>query len=130
MTQNTARKTVLLVDDDPDILTQMSAALRTRYEVRTASSGKDCLAAVAASKPDCIVMDVMMGEMCEGLETAKLLKSAPATRTLPILMLTSVNQSYDYRAQVDASYFPHDTWLDKPVKGETLLREVTQLIGA
>lgn len=122
------KKTVLLVDDDADILTQMSAGLKGHYEVMTAMSGKECLEIVARNKPDGIVMDVMMTELCEGLETAKKIKESPATQSIPILMLTSVNESYDYRSQVDANYFPHDTWLDKPVKPERLLKELARLI--
>jgi len=44
-------------------------------------------------------------------------------------MLTSVNEYYDYRTQVDASYFPHNTWLDKPVKPDLVLKEVAALLG-
>jgi len=123
------QKTVLMVDDDADILRQMGAALEGKYRVLTASSGKECMERVKAALPDCIVMDVMMDEMADGLETAKKLKETRRTAAIPILMLTSVNDSYDYRSQVDASYFPHDTWLDKPVKGSRLLEEVEKLIG-
>ena len=124
-----SKKLVLAVDDDADILKQLETALSGTYKVVTASSGKECLERVKAARPDCIVMDVMMGELCEGLETAKTLKEAKDTAKIPILMLTSVNESYDYRSQVDASYFPHDTWLDKPIKAQKLLEEVGRLIG-
>ena len=123
------KKTVLVVDDDMDILKQIDAALRGTYTVVTASSGQECIQHVKKARPDCIVMDVMMHELCEGLETAKALKAAQDTAGIPIIMLTSVNESYDYRSQTDANYFPHDTWLDKPVKPQKLLAEVSRLIG-
>lgn len=124
------RKKVLVVDDDADIRQQMAAILQPHYLVETASSGKECLLSVAKEQPACIVMDVMMDDLCDGLETAKLLKEGEKTKGIPIIMLTSVNQSYDYRSQVDASFFPHDTWMDKPVKADKLLKEVAARVGA
>jgi len=124
------KKRVLVVDDDADIRKQMVAILQSHYQVETASSGKECLQSVAKAQPDCIVMDVMMDGLSDGLETAKVLKEAQKTKGIPIIMLTSVNESYDYRSQVDANFFPHDTWMDKPVKSERLLKEVALRIGS
>ena len=126
---NAKMKTVLVVDDDADLRQQMAAALNGRYEVVTAASGKECLQTVARRRPDCIVMDVMMDDLTDGLETARKLKEGRDTAAIPVLLLTGVNKSYDYRSQADASIFPHDKWLDKPVKAEQLLKEVAALIG-
>jgi putative two-component system response regulator len=129
MKESKQKKSVLVVDDDADIRTQINSILQARYTVSTAASGKECLQFLAAQRPDCIVMDVMMDDVADGLETAKQIKEAPATRDIPIILLTSVNQSYDYRSQADAGYYPHNTWIDKPVKAERLLQEVAALIG-
>ena len=118
------KKLVLVVDDDADLRKQMSMMLEKQYRVATAASGKECLESVAKERPDCIIMDVIMDDLTDGLETAKKIKEDKKTQDIPVLMLTSVNQSYDYRSQVDASYFPHDCWMDKPVKAEKLLKEV------
>lgn len=123
------RKLVLVVDDDADLRKQMGAILEKQYGVTLAASGKECLQSVARERPDCIVMDVIMDDLTDGLETARKLKEDARTKDIPILMLTSVNQSYDYRSQVDANFFPHDCWMDKPVKAERLLREVASRIG-
>ena len=123
------KKMVLVVDDDADIRKFMEVALQATYRVVSASSGKECLQAVAKEKPSCIVMDVMMDGLTDGLETAKKIKEDKNTKDIPVIMLTSVNESYDYRSQVDANYFPHDTWLDKPVKAARLLKEVAARIG-
>lgn len=122
------KKTVLVVDDDADLRKQMEIVLQAHYRVVTAASGAECLRSVEQELPACIVMDVMMDNLCDGLETAKKLKEGPKTSHIPIIMVTSVNESYDYRAQTDANYFPHDTWLDKPVKAEKLLQEVAARI--
>lgn len=129
MSAKATMKMVLVVDDDADLRQQMATALKGRYEVVTAASGKECLQAVARRRPDCIVMDVMMDDLTDGLETAKKLKGDKNTAAIPVILLTSVNKSYDYRSQADANLFPHDKWLDKPVKAEQLLREVAALAG-
>jgi CheY-like chemotaxis protein len=123
-----ARKKVLVVDDDPDFIAIASSALKKEYDIVTATSGEECRAAALKEKPDAIVLDVVMADLTDGLETAKALKEDPATKAIPIVMLTSVNQSYDYRSQVDDSYFPRDRWLDKPVKPEVLLKTVGEVL--
>ena len=128
MKKKAARKTVLVVDDDADLRQQMAGALEAKYRVLTAASGAGCLEVLAAEKPDCIVMDVMMDDVADGLETARTVRGTPATAGIPIILLTSVNKSYDYRAQAPMDYYPHDKWLDKPVKGADLLAEVSALV--
>jgi len=122
-------KRILLVDDDDDILSQLELVIGKEYEVATAMSGSECLAAVAAQKPDLIVLDVIMDNLGDGLETAKKLKESPETADIPVIMLTSVNESYDFRTQVDSGYYPNNRWLDKPVKPDTVLKEIKALIG-
>lgn len=123
------KKMVLVVDDDADMRVQVKTILQPHYRVVTAESGKECLQSVARARPDCVVMDVMMDGLADGLEAAKKIKESPETREIPIILLTSVNESYDYRSQVDAGYFPHNCWMDKPVKAERLLKEIAALVG-
>jgi len=122
------RKTVLLVDDDVDLLEQVRMVIGKEYAVDCAYNGKEALEKVAAKKYDCIVMDVMMETLSDGLDAAKKIKENEATRAIPVIMLTSVNETYDYRTQVDADYFPNDKWLDKPVDPKTLLVEIGKLV--
>jgi CheY-like chemotaxis protein len=124
-----SEKRVLLVDDDDDILSQLEMVIGKEYRVSTAMSGSECLAAVKAQKPDIVVLDVIMDNMGDGLETAKTLKESPETADIPVIMLTSVNESYDFRAQVGDDYYPKNKWLDKPVKPEAVLKEIKALIG-
>jgi len=108
---------------------QIKGILNANYNVTLATSGKECLKSVAEKKPDCIVMDVMMDDLSDGLEAAKTLKESNQTKDIPVILLTSVNKSYDYRSQADASYFPHDVWMDKPVNADRLLKELQRLAG-
>jgi CheY-like chemotaxis protein len=123
------KKLVLVVDDDADIREHVKLILDPTYKVVLATSGNECLKSVEKERPDCIVMDVMMEHDCDGLETAKKLKESKETSDIPVILLTSVNKSFDYRSQVDESYFPHDVWIDKPVKANKLLKEVAKLLA-
>jgi CheY-like chemotaxis protein len=122
------RKTVLLVDDDIDVIEQLKMAVEKEYNVITAGSGEETMEKLAETKPDCIVLDVMMSHLSDGLDITKKIKENNATKNIPIIMLTGVNQHYDYSTQIDKSYFPYDKWLNKPIKPEKLLEEIKNMI--
>jgi putative two-component system response regulator len=123
------RKNVLVIDDDPDILEQVNSILSPYYNVKTGCSGTECLDLAQASIPDAILLDVIMSHLGDGLDCLQKLKEEQATKHIPIIIMTSVNDVYDYRTQVEASFYAHDRWLDKPVKAEVLLQTVHDVLA-
>ena len=123
------KKTVLLVDDDEDLLEQVRMVVAREYNVDLARSGAEALAKLGKNRYACIVMDVMMQSLSDGLDTAKKIKENSVTRTIPVIMVTGVTEHFDYRTQIDDSFFPNDKWLDKPVDPIVLLREIKKLVG-
>jgi CheY-like chemotaxis protein len=123
-------KTVLAIDDDPDILDFVTMVLAPYYTVKTGSSGSHCLELANSVNPDVIILDVIMAHLCDGLDCLRELKEQPSTKNIPIVMMTSVNEVYDYKSQIEESFYPHDRWMDKPVKPDVLLRTVRDMIGA
>ncbi len=113
---------VLVVDDDP----QIRALLRQELEevghaVVEAADGREALAAVAARRPDLIVLDVMMPELT-GFDVAAVLKGDPATASVPIVIL-SVVQDEERGARLGvARYFT------KPVDVRALVQEVAVVL--
>ena len=94
------RPRVLLVDDDEVNLLLTAAALRERgFEVTEASGGGDALAQLSSRAPDVVVLDALMPEL-DGFETCSLLRATPGFESLPVLMLTglddeaSINRAY------------------------------------
>jgi CheY-like chemotaxis protein len=85
-----AKPRILLVDDSEEQRTFYATVLQPTAVVLTASRGEDALAMASADPPDVIVLDVMMPGM-DGWETCKRLKTEPATATVPIIMLTSLD---------------------------------------
>jgi CheY-like chemotaxis protein len=125
-----AKKTVLLVDDDQVFVEAMSAILGSRYRVQTAANGTQALERVKESPPDLVILDVMMDYMSEGFDIARKLRESPETESIPLIMLTGVDDRYDFREEVDESWVPCDRFLEKPVEPEKLLAEVEALIGS
>ena len=87
--------TVLVVDDTPDNLSLMSGLLRTDYKVKLAPSGERALQIVAGeSKPDLILLDIMMPDM-DGYEVLRRLQFNPETENIPVIFLTAMSASDD-----------------------------------
>jgi len=122
-------KTVLIVDDDDVLVKTVTAVLASRYTIRTAANGKEALKRVEEQRPDLIVLDVMMDYMSEGFDVARTLRTNPKTKSIPIIMLTGVDQEYNYRMEVDESWVPCDRYLEKSISPQGLLAEVDALIG-
>ncbi len=125
-----AGETVLLVDDDEVFQEAVAVVLGTRYRVITASNGTEGLARVAQERPDAIILDVMMDHLSEGFDVARRLRTDPATRSIPIIMLTGVDQVYNVRMEVDESWVPCDRYLEKPISPQDLLAQIDELLTA
>ena len=123
------KRSVLLVDDDAVFVDAVSAVLEGRYEVRTAANGGEALAAIAAAPPDVVVLDVMMDHLSEGFDVARTLRSSDATRAIPIVMLTGVDEVFNVRMEIGESWFPYDRYLQKPVAPEVLLATLGELLA-
>ena len=80
---------LLLVEDDPVIQIVAKAALgRAQFDVSVVANGREALERVAAAAPDVILLDWMMPEL-DGPSTCARLKADPATRSIPVIFLTS-----------------------------------------
>lgn len=79
---------ILIVDNTPIHISLLGEVLSPQYEVLVATSGERALAQVAQSKPDLILLDIVMAPM-DGYEVCQRLKDAPASRDIPVIFLTS-----------------------------------------
>jgi len=92
----TPLRRVLCVDDDEDILSVVSLALRSLggLEVTVATGGAPALAILAREPIDLVLLDVMMPGM-DGMETMRLMRENPATAGVPVVLMTARVQLYD-----------------------------------
>jgi two-component system response regulator GlrR len=123
MNTDTLQKTILIVDDDPDLLKLLALRLGAAgYAVQTAESGERALAAIAVSRPDIVVTDLKMGGM-DGLALFEAIqRTAP---TLPVLILTAHGTIPD---AVDATRRGVFGFLPKPFEARELLAQVEQAL--
>jgi DNA-binding response OmpR family regulator len=127
------QKSILIIDDDPDITEAMSVILKNRgYDVRSAQDGSEGMTRLKEAKPDLIILDVMMRTSQEGFEFSRELKHNKKFKDIPILMLTGVKQKtgLDFKTTAgDEDWLPVDEYLDKPVKPDVLLAKVEDLLS-
>jgi len=123
-------RTILIVDDDVDLVTAATTALELAgYEVASANSAAEGLVKARDTRPDAIILDVTMETTGAGFKAARTLKEEDATRHIPILMLTSINRSeVGLRYGADEDWNPVDAFLDKPLSAEQLIEEVGKLL--
>jgi CheY-like chemotaxis protein len=122
-------KKILVVDDEPDVVTYLSTVLSDAgYEAVPAYNGDEALRKVAAGRPDLITLDITMPEMT-GVKAYRKLKEDPDLRKIPVVIVTGVTHDFkrfiSTREQVPAP----EGYLEKPVKPEDLLAEVRRLLG-
>ena len=114
---------VLVVDDEPNIVDIISMALRyNEYDVVTASNGREALDEVASSRPDMIVLDVMMPEL-DGFQVAKRLSEQRSD--IPILFLTARDTTDD---KVRGLTIGGDDYMTKPFSVEELLARIGTIL--
>jgi putative two-component system response regulator len=116
--------TVLAVDDTPLNLKILEGILAEHFRVRLAGSGAEALAAVAASRPDLVLMDVNMPGM-DGLEACRRLKADPRSASIPVIFITALGEIDDERRGFEAGAVDY---ILKPVRAPIVLARVrTQL---
>jgi two-component system cell cycle response regulator len=116
---------VLVVDDIPTNVKLLEARLTAEYfEVSSASSGPEALAACARGDVDIVLLDVMMPGM-DGFEVCRRLKANPKTHHLPVVMVTALDQPSDRVLGLEAGA---DDFLTKPVDDVHLLARVKSLV--
>src|SRR5215204_1058205 len=83
---------ILVVDDNPDKLSLLEAALcLAGYRVTTATDGDEALAAIESYQPDLVITDVMMPRM-NGYELAQRIRANPVTKFIPVIMQTAASR--------------------------------------
>lgn len=114
---------ILVVDDDPAVRESLRRSLAFNgYSVTLATDGVEALDAIAANRPDAMVLDVMMPRL-DGLEVCRQLRSTGDT--LPVLVLTARDAVSERVAGLDAGA---DDYLVKPFALEELLARLRSLL--
>lgn len=117
----------MAVDDDEDFLYIVKKILeREGYCVETVTNGWECLRRIEKSRPDLLILDVVMPGL-DGLETCKRVKEDPDTCSIPVLILSIRREREDVERSIE--YAGADSHLAKPVEIQELVRKVRELTG-
>lgn len=117
--------TILLVDDEPDILEIIRYNLNSEgYKVETAENGLEAIEQAKNVKPQLIIMDVMMPKM-DGIEACEIIRKIPELSETVITFLTARGEDYSQMAGFEAGA---DDYITKPIKPKVLVSKVKALL--
>jgi len=124
--KNVEARRVLVVDDDAFIRRPLEFILRQEgYAPATAVDGEDCLRQVAQSRPDLIILDVMMPGR-DGFDVCKTLKRDPELARIPIIMLSARGRELDRDRGLSLGVAE---FMTKPYSPSDLLRRIRELLA-
>jgi len=122
---STENQTILIVDDEEDILEFLSYNLKKNgYDVHTANDGEEGIRKALKVKPDLIILDVMMPKM-DGIETCEQMRNLSEIGNPIIIFLTARAEDYSQIAGYDAGA---DDYITKPIKPKILVSKVKSLL--
>ena len=121
-----AKGKILVVDDEIYIVHILDFSLGMEgYEVLTALDGEQALEKARAGHPDLIVLDIMMPKL-DGYETCKMLKADPATKDIPVILLSAKGRNVDQKVGFEVGA---DDYITKPFSPRKLVERINALLG-
>ena len=117
--------TVLVVEDNPDMLTFLGGLLGSDYSVLTAADGEEGLALIRGRRPDLVITDLMMPGM-NGFELVRRLRSDPGLAEIPVIVLTARGEVED---RVTGRKIGADAYIAKPFHASELQAAVSGLLS-
>lgn len=121
-----AKGKILVVDDEIYIVHILDFSLGMEgYEVVTALDGEQALEKARSEKPDLIVLDIMMPKL-DGYETCKRLKADPATKDVPVILLSAKGRNVDQKVGFEVGA---DDYITKPFSPRKLVERINAILG-
>ena len=123
----TAKRRVLIVDDEPNIVTALEFLLERRgYEVRVATNGEEAVALVESFRPDVMLLDVMMPKR-SGYEVCQRVRERPDMQHVKIVMLSAKGREAEVSKGLSLGA---DLYITKPFSTQELVERIDALLGA
>ena len=121
-----SKKKILIVEDEESLLKLESILLTSRgYEVKGVADGRAALDALAAMKPDLVLLDIMLPEM-DGFEVSRQIKGDEATRHIPVIMLTAKKSRED---MVKGEEVGADWYITKPFMSAMVIETIQRFLA-
>jgi len=117
---------ILVVDDEPNIVLSLEFLMKQAgFQVRTASDGEAALAAVAAERPDLVLLDVMMPRK-NGYEVCQAIRANPDWQKVRIIMLTAKGREVEREKGLALGA---DDYITKPFSTQEVVERVRELLA-
>ncbi|HZM14479.1 MAG TPA: response regulator [Candidatus Krumholzibacteria bacterium] len=117
---------ILVVDDEVYILHILDFILGAEnYDVVTATNGEQALQKVREEKPDLVILDIMMPKL-DGYETCRMIKKDPATKNIPVILLTAKGREVDQKLGREVGA---NDYMTKPFSPSKLIERVQAILG-
>ncbi|MFZ0447842.1 MAG: response regulator [Desulfatiglandaceae bacterium] len=126
------QKRLLIVDDDPDFASAIKRILVSAgYEVEKSGDVDEGMKALERSRPDLILLDVMMENFDDGFNMCRDIKEDDRYRDIPVIILTAVTEvtGLKFSPETDGDYLQAEALLEKPVSSDVLLDKINELLG-
>ena len=125
MVQGHAKPIILVVEDEAPLITLLRYNLEKQgFRVEEAADGQEALLRVAEARPDLVLLDWMLPAL-SGIEVCRQLRRKPATRDLPIIMVTARTEDQDAVRALDTGA---DDYIAKPFAMDSLLARIRALL--
>lgn len=120
-----AKQTILVVDDEQDLLDLIEYNLRKEgFEVLQAENGEEGIKIAREHRPDLILMDIMMPRM-DGLQAVEILRNDESLRKMPIIFLTARG---DEKTEVEGLDIGGDDYITKPISTTKLISRIKAVL--
>jgi two-component system alkaline phosphatase synthesis response regulator PhoP len=111
-------KRILIADDEETVRSLVKRLLGKTYKILEAENGEEAVKVAVNEKPDLILMDILMPRM-DGLTACYAIKRNPATKEIPVVMLTAVD--YELNRKLSQDVMGAQDYITKPFDSETLM---------
>jgi CheY-like chemotaxis protein len=124
------KKTILIVEDEPDTVTYLSTLLGDAgYDTAAAEDGDQALEKVKASPPDLVTLDITMPHM-SGLRFYREMKESEKWKGIPIIIVTGISTDFEKFISSRRQVPRPEGYLPKPIDQEKMLAMVKQHLGS
>jgi CheY-like chemotaxis protein len=120
-------KTILIVDDEPDVCTYISTLLEDHgYATISAKDGDEALGKLQAVSPALITLDISMPEK-SGVKLYREIKEDPRWKKIPIIIITGISDDFQKFISTRRQVPPPEGYLSKPINPEEILELIQKL---
>ena len=121
------KKTILVVDDEPDVLTFLTTLLQDNgYETVTAVNGEEALGRVKEKRPDLVSLDITMPET-SGVRFYRNIKESEDWKNIPIIIVTGISSDFEKFISSRKQVPPPEGYVSKPIDETEFLELIRKL---